>query len=106
MFIARPEGISLTKQTPGLCRPQAKQNTACLGLRSLSEFERQLLICVLFHDLGDGKLEVLLSDMDTAFTQRIHAGLHTDTLGFGTRASWHQFSNLSEVNSAHQVHIT
>ena len=60
--------ISLTKQTFELCRPQAKQNTACPGPGSLSELERQLLICVFLHDLGHGKLEILLGDVDTTFT--------------------------------------
>jgi hypothetical protein len=46
--------------------------------------QRHVLVLVFVHDLGDSKLKVFLSDVNTALTKSKHTGLGTDSLDLGT----------------------
>jgi hypothetical protein len=61
---------------------------------SLSELECKVLICILFHNLSDGQLEVFLCDVYAAFPESEHAGLRAHGLGLGTGAAGHQFARV------------
>lgn len=66
--------------------------------------ERCLLIVVFVQDLGSGQIEILLCNVHSPFSERVHACFGADALQFGAGTSIHSLCDLRQVDSAGQVH--
>ena len=76
-----------------------------LGLPLLPQLSQaDLLVIVLVQDLGRSQVEVLLRDVHSALSQRIHASLGADTFQLSARTPIHLLGNLGQVDASGQVH--
>jgi hypothetical protein len=66
--------------------------------------QADFFIVMLVEHLRRGQIEVLLGNVHSAFSQRVHACLCTDTFEFCTGATVHLLGDLGQVDAAGQVH--
>ena len=64
------------------------------------------LYSVLCSYLSNSQFKVFLSNMNSPFSESVHACFCAHTLHFSSWCSWHHFSNLTKVDATGQIHLT